>query len=115
MKRALIVTPTSLVSNWESEINKWLGGRVQLLSLCESTRADVLSGIDNFLKPCSRFQVISFESSSSYHCCCLRYLQVQMLHFWHCFLLLTVSIMCTYPSVLFFFSSFVKFLFVILA
>lgn len=64
VKRALIVTPTSLVSNWESEINKWLGGRVLLLALCESTRADVLSGIDSFLKPCSRFQVNSFKPSS---------------------------------------------------
>ncbi|KAF3320678.1 putative DNA repair protein rhp54 [Carex littledalei] len=64
VKRALIVTPTSLVSNWEAEINKWLGGRVLLLALCESTRADVLSGIDSFLKPCSRFQVliISYET-----------------------------------------------------
>ncbi|XP_078157888.1 DNA repair/recombination protein [Carex rostrata] len=64
VKRVLIVTPTSLVSNWESEINKWLGVRVLLLALCESTRADVLSGIDSFLKPCSRFQVliISYET-----------------------------------------------------
>ncbi|KAJ1256270.1 hypothetical protein BS78_K054500 [Paspalum vaginatum] len=64
VKRAVIVTPTSLVSNWESEIIKWLKGRVQLLALCESTRADVLSGIDSFLKPLSRLQVliISYET-----------------------------------------------------
>ncbi|KAG1342244.1 hypothetical protein COCNU_05G004730 [Cocos nucifera] len=64
VKRAMVVTPTSLVSNWESEINKWVGGKVQLLALCESTRADVLSGIESFLKPCSPFQVliISYET-----------------------------------------------------
>ncbi|XP_072952965.1 DNA repair and recombination protein RAD54 [Typha angustifolia] len=64
VKRAMIVTPTSLVSNWESEINKWLGGKVPLLSLCESTRADVLSGIESFLKSCSPLQVliISYET-----------------------------------------------------
>ncbi|KAJ8504198.1 hypothetical protein OPV22_005084 [Ensete ventricosum] len=64
VKRAMIVTPTSLVSNWEAEINKWIGGKVQLLSLCESTRADVISGIENFLRPCSPFQVliISYET-----------------------------------------------------
>ncbi|XP_025823979.1 DNA repair and recombination protein RAD54 isoform X2 [Panicum hallii] len=64
VKRAVIVTPTSLVSNWESEIIKWLKGRVQLLALCESTRADVLSGIESFLKPLSRLQVliISYET-----------------------------------------------------
>lgn len=57
VKRAVIVTPTSLVSNWESEIIKWLKGRVQVLALCESTRADVLSGIESFLKPLSHLQV----------------------------------------------------------
>ncbi|AQK75165.1 DNA repair and recombination protein RAD54 [Zea mays] len=64
VKRAVIVTPTSLVSNWESEIIKWLKGRVQVLALCESTRADVLSGIESFLKPLSRLQVliISYET-----------------------------------------------------
>uniref|UniRef100_A0A0A9CLQ2 Helicase ATP-binding domain-containing protein n=1 Tax=Arundo donax TaxID=35708 RepID=A0A0A9CLQ2_ARUDO len=64
VKRAVIVTPTSLVSNWESEISKWLKGKVQLLALCESTRADVLSGIESFLKPLSRLQVliISYET-----------------------------------------------------
>ncbi|KAG8072506.1 hypothetical protein GUJ93_ZPchr0006g44886 [Zizania palustris] len=64
VKRTVIVTPTSLVSNWESEIIKWLKGKVQLLALCESTRADVLSGIESFLKPLSRLQVliISYET-----------------------------------------------------
>ncbi|PKA56106.1 DNA repair and recombination protein RAD54 [Apostasia shenzhenica] len=59
VKRALIVTPTSLVSNWESEINKWIGRKIQLLSLCETSRADVLSGIDSFLRPCSPFQALA--------------------------------------------------------
>ncbi|KAJ8619003.1 hypothetical protein MRB53_015189 [Persea americana] len=64
VKRAMIVTPTSLVSNWESEINKWVGLRLQLIALCESTRADVVSGIDSFLRPSSPFQVliISYET-----------------------------------------------------
>lgn len=56
VKRAVIVTPTGLVSNWESEIRKWVGGGVQLISLCESTRADVVSGIDSFLRPSSPIQ-----------------------------------------------------------
>ncbi|CAM0943959.1 unnamed protein product [Alopecurus aequalis] len=64
VKRAVIVTPTSLVSNWEAEISKWLKGKVHLLALCESTRADVLSGIGSFLRPLSRLQVliISYET-----------------------------------------------------
>lgn len=75
VKRALIVTPTSLVSNWESEINKWVGGRLKIIALCESTRADVVSGIDSFLRPLSPFQVniydinnyLSPAYSGSYH------------------------------------------------
>lgn len=62
VKRAVIVTPTSLVSNWESEISKWLKGKVHLLALCESTRADVLSGIGSFLKPLSRLQVFFYPN-----------------------------------------------------
>eukprot|EP01018_Ginkgo_biloba_P036784 Gb_13099 [translate_table: standard] len=63
-RRVIIVTPTSLVSNWESEIKKWLEGRVHVIALSETTRADVLSGISSFLAPCSPFQVliISYET-----------------------------------------------------
>lgn len=57
VKKAIIVTPTSLVSNWEAEINKWLGDRVQLIALCESTRDDVILGIDRFTSPHSSLQV----------------------------------------------------------
>ncbi|KAG6482364.1 hypothetical protein ZIOFF_058995 [Zingiber officinale] len=64
VKRAMIVTPTSLVSNWESEIDKWIGRKIRVVALCETTRADVLSGIESFLNPCSAFQVliISYET-----------------------------------------------------
>ncbi|KAJ0076633.1 hypothetical protein Patl1_36148 [Pistacia atlantica] len=57
VKKAIIVTPTSLVSNWEAEIKKWVGDRVQFLALCESTRDDVVFGIDSFTSPCSPLQV----------------------------------------------------------
>ncbi|CAH8261031.1 unnamed protein product [Arabidopsis lyrata] len=64
VKKAIIVTPTSLVSNWEAEIKKWVGDRIQLIALCESTRDDVLSGIDSFTRPRSALQVliISYET-----------------------------------------------------
>lgn len=57
VKKAIIVTPTSLVSNWEAEIKKWIGERVQLVALCESTRDDVVSGIDRFTSPRGSLQV----------------------------------------------------------
>ncbi|KAF4374022.1 hypothetical protein F8388_007928 [Cannabis sativa] len=56
VKKAIIVTPTSLVSNWEAEIKKWVGERVHLIALCESTRDDVISGIDRFTSPRSSLQ-----------------------------------------------------------
>ncbi|KAL7156802.1 hypothetical protein ABFS83_02G033500 [Erythranthe nasuta] len=64
VKKAIIVTPTSLVSNWEAEINKWVGERVKLVALCESTREDVVSGIDSFISSRSRVQVliVSYET-----------------------------------------------------
>lgn len=57
VKKAIIVTPTSLVSNWEAEIKKWVGERVKLIALCESTRDDVISGIDSFVSTQSHIQV----------------------------------------------------------
>ena len=57
VKKTIIVTPTSLVSNWEAEIKKWVGERVKLIALCESTREDVVAGIDSFTNPSSSFQV----------------------------------------------------------
>ncbi|ONM31855.1 hypothetical protein ZEAMMB73_Zm00001d040704 [Zea mays] len=80
VKRAVIVTPTSLVSNWESEIIKWLKGRVQVLALCESTRADVLFGIESFLKPLSRLQVFFCLLIIS-HAFLLRARELQQLNF----------------------------------
>jgi DNA repair and recombination RAD54-like protein len=57
-KRVVIITPTSLVSNWEQEITKWLSHRtVNVLAMCESTRADVLQGISTFLSPQNFYQV----------------------------------------------------------
>ncbi|KAF5751213.1 protein CHROMATIN REMODELING 25 [Tripterygium wilfordii] len=64
VRKAIIVTPTSLVSNWEAEITKWIGQRVQLIALCESTKDDVVSGINNFTSPQSSLQVliVSYET-----------------------------------------------------
>ncbi|CAI8587210.1 unnamed protein product [Vicia faba] len=64
VRKAIIVTPTSLVSNWEAEINKWVGQRIRLVALCETTREDVISGINSFTSPRSNLQVliVSYET-----------------------------------------------------
>ncbi|XP_024532859.1 protein CHROMATIN REMODELING 25 [Selaginella moellendorffii] len=63
-KRIIIVTPTSLVSNWESEIKKWLGGRASVIAICEASRAEVLQDVASFLSPRNAFQIliISYET-----------------------------------------------------
>ena len=63
VKKAIIVTPTSLVSNWEAEIKKWVGERVKLVALCESTRDGVVSGIDSFVSLQSTLQVEFLKQS----------------------------------------------------
>ncbi|KAH7867474.1 hypothetical protein Vadar_033967 [Vaccinium darrowii] len=64
VRKAIIVTPTSLVSNWEAEISKWVGERVQLVALCESSRGDVISGIDSFTSThsCLQVLIVSYET-----------------------------------------------------
>ncbi|CAI0447154.1 unnamed protein product [Linum tenue] len=64
VKKAIICTPTSLVSNWEAEIKKWIGERIKLIALCESTRDDVVSGINTFANSFSSSQVliVSYET-----------------------------------------------------
>ena len=63
-KRAIIVCPTSLVSNWESECEKWLCGRLKCLALCEASRDDVVSSIASFLLPRqpAKVLIISYET-----------------------------------------------------
>ncbi|KAF3681227.1 Protein CHROMATIN REMODELING 25 [Capsicum annuum] len=59
VRKAIIVTPTSLVSNWEAEISKWVGERVKFVALCESARDDVVFGIDSFINPYSNIQALA--------------------------------------------------------
>eukprot|EP00775_Hariotina_reticulata_P012633 gene12633-12762_t len=61
-KRAIIVCPTSLVSNWDSECSKWLKGRCRTLPLCESSRDDVIDSITRFT-----------AAGSPYHCLIISY------------------------------------------
>ena len=64
VKRALIVCPTSLVSNWDDECNKWLNGRVKTLPICDSTRAEVVSSVKSFLAPrhTAQVMIVSYET-----------------------------------------------------
>jgi DNA repair and recombination RAD54-like protein len=64
-KRVIIVCPTSLVSNWDAECEKWLKGRVRTLPIAEATRADVISSIGAFLahrRDSAQVLIISYET-----------------------------------------------------
>ena len=40
-RRILVVCPTSLVSNWDKEITKWVGARIKTIPIAEATRDKV--------------------------------------------------------------------------
>jgi len=65
-RRVLIVCPTSLVSNWDQECEKWLKGRVRTLPIADASRADVISSVAAFLRPTGLNQaqvlIISYET-----------------------------------------------------
>jgi SNF2 family DNA or RNA helicase len=63
-RRVVICCPTSLVSNWDAECNKWLDGRVRTLPLCESSRDDVVAALNQFLSPrCpAQLLIVSYET-----------------------------------------------------
>ncbi len=62
-KRCIVVCPTSLVKNWESEIGKWLNGDCKCLVLSESTRKDVVASITLFLSmPQYKVLILSYET-----------------------------------------------------
>ena len=58
VRRAIVVCPTSLVANWGKEMVKWLGDRIRLLALRESTREAVLHGISDFVSPRVPYHVL---------------------------------------------------------
>jgi DNA repair and recombination RAD54-like protein len=49
-RRGLVVCPTSLVTNWANEFNKWLHGRMNVLACNESTKDKVTYTIDSYLR-----------------------------------------------------------------
>ncbi|CAM9559187.1 unnamed protein product, partial [Phaeothamnion confervicola] len=62
-KRAIVVCPTSLVKNWEAEIEKWLHSDCRCIALSESSRDQVISSITLFLQsPVYRVLIVSYET-----------------------------------------------------
>jgi len=39
--KAVVVSPSSLVKNWEKEVNKWLANRVNTLAIDSGSKAEI--------------------------------------------------------------------------
>uniref|UniRef100_A0A0N5AI74 DNA repair and recombination protein RAD54-like n=1 Tax=Syphacia muris TaxID=451379 RepID=A0A0N5AI74_9BILA len=49
ISKAVIVCPSSLVKNWDREINKWLGGRVNSLSMDSGKKDEINKSLEQFM------------------------------------------------------------------
>ena len=41
IEKAIVVSPSSLVKNWEKEVSKWLGNKVQTLAIDSGTKNEI--------------------------------------------------------------------------
>ena len=55
-RRVLIITPTSLVSNWQNEIRKWLNDRIQSIAVKESGLSIFIYSGSQLILICISFQ-----------------------------------------------------------
>lgn len=67
IKNAMIVCPSSLVSNWYNEINKWLHGRLSAYAVQNGSKDEVDYNLKIFINPSSRrclipVLIISYET-----------------------------------------------------
>lgn len=49
VNKAIIVTPASLVKNWDKEIDKWLNGRVQAFAIDSGTKSEIDQQLSSFM------------------------------------------------------------------
>jgi len=47
--KAIVVTPSSLVKNWHKEIVKWLGGKVNPLSIDSGSKEEINKSLMQFM------------------------------------------------------------------
>jgi DNA repair and recombination RAD54-like protein len=63
-RRAAVICPTSLVSNWANEIKKWTGDHLKIVALSEANKEKAIDGINQYLSLTTGIQVIiiSYET-----------------------------------------------------
>jgi len=66
-QKACVVCPSSLVRNWANEIKKWLGGRLNCLTIDSGSKADIDRNLHQFVstfgrRPVNPVLIISYET-----------------------------------------------------
>ncbi|CAM9643718.1 unnamed protein product, partial [Chrysoparadoxa australica] len=62
-KRVVVVCPTSLVKNWEAEIQKWLKGACKCIAISDSSREAAIASINLYLNSSIyKVLVLSYET-----------------------------------------------------
>uniref|UniRef100_A0A914VVU3 DNA repair and recombination protein RAD54-like n=1 Tax=Plectus sambesii TaxID=2011161 RepID=A0A914VVU3_9BILA len=67
IEKAIVVCPSSLVKNWDNEIRKWLGGRVNSLPVDSGSKDEIDKNLDTFMRQTGRraaspVLIISYET-----------------------------------------------------
>ncbi|KAK7099702.1 DNA repair and recombination protein RAD54-like isoform X2 [Littorina saxatilis] len=65
--KAIIVAPSSLVKNWQNEISKWLGNRINSLAIDSGTKSEIDRNLGFFMtqhgrRICNPVLIISYET-----------------------------------------------------
>ncbi|XP_054724428.1 DNA repair and recombination protein RAD54-like [Uloborus diversus] len=64
--KVIIVAPSSLVKNWEREVNKWLNGKVGVLAIDGGSKSEIDKKLESFVfavgRTCIPILIISYET-----------------------------------------------------
>uniref|UniRef100_A0A915EBH9 DNA repair and recombination protein RAD54-like n=1 Tax=Ditylenchus dipsaci TaxID=166011 RepID=A0A915EBH9_9BILA len=71
ISKVIIVCPSSLVKNWDKEIAKWLGGRVNSLPIDSGKKEDIIKNLEAFMQQMAKRNptpviIISYETFRLY-------------------------------------------------
>lgn len=58
VKNAIVVCPTSLVSNWAKEIKKWLGSRIECVAVTKAGPQHIMQAIGDYLSRYTKANVL---------------------------------------------------------
>lgn len=67
IEKAIVVAPSSLVKNWQNEINKWLKGQLNSLAIDSGGKSEIDKNLEGFMmthgrRPVNPVLIISYET-----------------------------------------------------